>query len=244
LDFNSLKRITDSFNVSDIMLLLEIVVVVCKGKIQPMSKRHIPSGFGSSGFRTKRQKTDAKQAALDLLASFAKDSIVCYTDGACQGNPGPYGSGAHVVFMDPVHSDTMEAYKVGSARGTNNVAELEAVALALEMVEDRTRTDETIKTRPIEILTDSRYVEGLLSKNFRASANVELVARVRRALSEAQSAVASPPGGRRVRVHWVAGHVDTPGNHRADALANSAAAIAARTLAAAAAAASGDDCKE
>jgi hypothetical protein len=59
------------------------------------------SGFGSAGKRSKKQKENALAGHKELLASFGRNDIICYTDGSCLGNPGPCGSGAAIFFPLP-----------------------------------------------------------------------------------------------------------------------------------------------
>ena len=129
------------------------------------------------------------------------DTIVVYTDGACQGNPGPSGAGI-VVAWGP-HRLEKSLYL---GRGTNNTAELTAILEALRAI----RTPE----RRVELHTDSRYAVGVLDGSFRVRANRELVARI-------QEQMARFP---RLVLHWVPGHAGDPDNERADALAREAIA--------------------
>jgi ribonuclease HI len=159
------------------------------------------SGFGSAGTRTKEQAAGALAAAGDLVASFAPDAVLGFTDGACQGNPGPCGAGAVVKLPDGRHLERSKALGIG----TNNVGELSAVGLALDLLDEA----EVPATAAIEIMTDSKYTNGVLALGWKAKANVPLIESLRRRLAQ-----------RRVRIHWVAGHVGIPENERADELAN------------------------
>jgi ribonuclease HI len=160
------------------------------------------SGFGKAGTRTQAQATAARQAAADLIAGFHRDAVVCFTDGACRGNPGPAGSGAVVKLPDgTVH----EAYRaLGTA--TNNVGELTAIVLALDILDQQVVPGDS----RVEILTDSKYVHGLLMLGWKAKANQALIATVKRRMADFT----------KLNVHWIAGHVGIPENERADALAN------------------------
>lgn len=142
----------------------------------------------------------AARAAEDLLASLSSETIRAFTDGACRGNPGPAGSGVYIEFPDGRRFELARSL----GRATNNIAELTAIDLALDQLE---REDTSL---PIAVLTDSSYSIGVLVKGWKAKANQELVARIR-------ERVGRMPG---ITFHWVAGHVGTEGNERADALAN------------------------
>ncbi len=159
------------------------------------------SGFGSAGSRTQAQAAAAKQSAERLLAGFRDDAAVCFTDGACKGNPGPAGAGAVVMLPDGTTHERYAALGVA----TNNVGELSAIGLAIDILDEQGFPAES----QAEICTDSKYTYGLLELGWKAKSNTELVAKLRRKIS-----------GRKVRLHWVAGHVGIPENERADALAN------------------------
>ena len=159
------------------------------------------SGFGSAGTRTKEQSAGALAAAADLVASFAPDAVLAFTDGACQGNPGPCGAGAVVRLPDGRHLERSKALGIG----TNNVGELSAVGLALDLLDEADVRPEV----QVELMTDSKYTNGVLALGWKAKANVELIAALKSRLKK-----------RPVRIHWVAGHVGIPENERADELAN------------------------
>jgi len=125
-------------------------------------------GFGKAGKRTETQAAAAREHIQELLKSFAPNSLICYTDGACKGNPGPAGAGVYVQFP-AADVKTGKSLKRYSALGqaTNNIAELTAIKMALELVE-KTRTENPQETPwndigPIQILSDSEYAIGILS---------------------------------------------------------------------------------
>ncbi|RME24921.1 MAG: reverse transcriptase-like protein [Deltaproteobacteria bacterium] len=157
------------------------------------------SGFGSAGSRSKAQATAARESARELLESLPDDAAVCFTDGACKGNPGPAGAGCVVRMPDGTRHEDWRAL----GTGTNNIGELTAIAMALDIL-DREGFD-----GPVHVLTDSRYSKGVLVDGWKAKANQELVATVQDRLRR-----------RDVTLHWIAGHVGIPDNERADALAN------------------------
>jgi len=99
------------------------------------------------------------------------NAIHVWTDGACTGNPGPAGLG--VVIIDGSARQELSEYL---GEGTNNIAELTAILRGLEEVRDRERT--------VLVYSDSAYSIGLLSKNWKAKANVELVAKLRKLTSQ------------------------------------------------------------
>jgi len=160
------------------------------------------SGFGSAGTRTARQAALAKEAAHKLLDELDPDVVRAYTDGACRGNPGPAGAGAVVELPDGRRGEASRAL----GRGTNNVGELTAVALALDLLEDAGVSHDT----PVALLSDSSYVNGVLTRGWKAKANRDLILPLRSRLDEWPN----------LEILWVAGHAGTAGNERADVLAN------------------------
>jgi ribonuclease HI len=134
--------------------------------------------------------------------------VVIYTDGACKGNPGPGGWGAVLQ-----HRGREREIFGGEAATTNNRMELTAVIRALESLKRKV---------PVEIYTDSQYVKngietwiGTWKKNGWKTADKKPVKNADLWLELDQLARKHD-----VAWHWVRGHADTEGNHRADALAN------------------------
>lgn len=160
------------------------------------------SGFGKAGTRSQAQATAARAAAKELVDGFHRDAVVCFTDGACRGNPGPAGAGAVVKLPDGAVHETYRAL----GRATNNVGELTAIVLALDILDQQVVPGDS----RIEILTDSRYVHGLLMLGWKGKANQALISTIKRRMKDFP----------RMRVHWIAGHVGIPENERADELAN------------------------
>ena len=171
---------------------------------QPAQASKKASGFGSAKTRTAAQAEQARESAQRLLQSFASNAVICFTDGSCQGNPGPAGLG---VLMQLSETE-QHTESIFLGQGTNNVAELSAIETALKMVEAHNVPDE----RPVEILTDSKYSHGILTLNWKPKANQALVQRIKQRIKNRG----------RIRIHWVAGHAGIPQNERADELANQA----------------------
>ena len=84
--------------------------------------------------------------AADPLAAKA-NTTVAYTDGACKGNPGTGGWGAHLIFSD---GRTQDLYG-GEAQTTNNRMELMGAIQALT---------HSPPAHTLEIWTDSSYVKN------------------------------------------------------------------------------------
>lgn len=126
-----------------------------------------------------------------------------YTDGACTGNPGPMGIG--VVVLAPDGTRTEHSEFLGN--GTNNIAELTAIACGLSLVP---------WDQPVTLYTDSAYAIGVLSQGWKAKANQTLIQEIRGHIQ------------RFLHLRWVkvAGHAGIAENERCDVLAREAIANA------------------
>jgi ribonuclease HI len=135
-------------------------------------------------------------------ASPPAGTVIAYTDGACSGNPGPAGLGYAIIGADGARVQRGEPL----GRGTNNIAELTAILRVLQIQEG--------SAAPLVIHTDSTYAIGVLTQGWKAKANAELIAEIRRRLR------AFP----KVELRKVAGHAGVPENELVDELARRAAA--------------------
>lgn len=160
----------------------------------------------AAGFRGKAGKPQASKSSSAFNSATPDGAIVVYADGACSGNPGPAGIG--IVLIDGKRRRELSHY-LGHA--TNNIAELTAIQLAAEAIED--------VSRPVRMFTDSQYSIGVLQKGWKAKANVELVAGTRKQLARLED----------VELRYVPGHAGVPLNERADTLAVQAVSDRAST---------------
>ena len=220
-------------------------------------------GPGKAGRKKKGSAADdaaKREAARALIASLPDDAIVAAADGGCAGNPGPTGSGAVVCLPsadaaanrgraarlasapaahDRACGEWREGWRAMGPRATNNVGELAAVGLALDLA---LRHVPAYGARPppapdadaplppqlpalrraamgrprraeLHVLCDSKYAIGCLSYT---AVNVSrgLAARVLQKLARATHL------GFDVHLHHVFGHVGVPLNERADFLAD------------------------
>jgi ribonuclease HI len=107
-------------------------------------------------------------------------------------------------LLDAVGTLVREAYRfLGSA--TNNIAELTAIEMVYDHLPDGAG---------VIVHTDSKYSIGVLTLNWKAKANIELIARIKRTIA-----------GRPTLMKYVPGHSGVPLNERADELAREAIAM-------------------
>jgi len=159
------------------------------------------SGFGKAGTRTAAQSLAAAGDAKTRINALSPEVVRAFTDGACSGNPGPAGSGCVVKLPD---GRVIERHRA-LGEGTNNIAELVAIGMALEVLRDEGLDRQT----PVAVFSDSSYCRGVLSQGWKAKANGVLIRKLKEAMAEWPHA----------ELHWVAGHVGIAENERADALA-------------------------
>lgn len=130
--------------------------------------------------------------------------IVAYVDGACSGNPGPMGAGALLLLRN---QNRIKQISVSLGKGTNNIAELQAVSLALSTIFQRART-----TTQVTVRTDSQYCIGVLSKGWKISKNPDLIKTIKELISQFN----------RVNFEFVRAHNGDKYNQWADNLARRA----------------------
>ena len=137
------------------------------------------------------------------------NTTVAYTDGACKGNPGAGGWGAHLIFSD---GRTQDLYG-GDKETTNNRMELMGAIQALT---------HSPHEHNLEIWTDSSYVkkgitewiEGWKKRGWKTASKKPVA---NQDLWQQLDALCQR---RDVAWHWVKGHAGHAGNEKADELAN------------------------
>ena len=153
--------------------------------------------------------TSGPSYTAHLLGKPLANAVQIWTDGACTGNPGPMGIG--MVVITPRKRLERGEYL---GLGTNNIAELTAIARGIEMAMSLGLDPQT----PLAVHTDSAYAIGVLGQGWKAKANTEVIAQLR-------SSLASHPNLRFVKVEAHAGIYD---NERCDELARMAITQRAR----------------
>ena len=140
------------------------------------------------------------------------NSVIIYTDGGCEGNPGPGGWGAVVR-----RGDSVAEISGSELATTNNRMELTAAIEALSTLTERSE---------VSLFTDSQYVKngislwikgwkrkGWLTSTKEPVKNVDLWQRLDAVVAK-----------HRVTWKWVKGHAGNADNERCDGLAGRAIA--------------------
>lgn len=149
-----------------------------------------------------------KNNAIDPMAA-KTDTTVAYTDGACKGNPGAGGWGAHLIFSD---GRTQDLYG-GDSNTTNNRMELMGAIQALK---------HSPRELKLEIWTDSSYVKNGITEwigNWKKK-GWKTASRKPVANQDLWQQLDELRQNRDVDWHWVKGHAGHAGNEKADELAN------------------------
>jgi ribonuclease HI len=166
--------------------------------------------------------TRAKYRSASLpgnLPEAAPGEVLLWTDGACQGNPGPGGWAAVICWDD----GEVEERSGGLPHTTNNVMEMTAALEGLRALPTGSRA---------VVVTDSRYLhDGMTSwltgwkrKGWKTAAGAPV--KNQELWQALESAVAAHES---VRWHWVKGHIGHELNERADVLAVAATQAAAQS---------------
>jgi len=144
---------------------------------------------------------DLKEAmAASGLQKSPEYNVFAYTDGACAGNPGPAGAAA-IVFFENIEIPL----KKFLGRATNNIAELEAIKMAMELVNPK-------ELIGIRIFTDSKYAINACQSTSKIWKNKDLVKQIWALMDKF----------REVEFIHVAGHQGDQLQERADGLAKEA----------------------
>jgi cyclic pyranopterin phosphate synthase len=122
------------------------------------------------------------------------EQIHIYTDGSCQGNPGPGGWAA--IIRRNGQDTELAGHEDGT---TNNRMEVMAAIKGLET---------TPEDSNVTLYSDSQYLVNTMTRGWKRRANVDLWNRLDTLVAQ-----------RNVAWEWVRGHMGHPENERADQLA-------------------------
>lgn len=165
-------------------------------------KSDAPENLVKKGEGKRKTKPAAGKSDTPKQVSHDEPGVIhAFTDGASSGNPGPSGIG--IVLRYGQHEKKISRF-IG--QGTNNIAELEAIRVALNAIKN--------PQLPIRIYTDSSYALGLLAKGWKPKKNQELVETIKTEMKRFRD----------LTFVKVQGHAGIEGNEHADKLATSAIA--------------------
>ncbi len=136
----------------------------------------------------------------EYIKKRGKRQFICWTDGACSGNPGP--GGWAFVITDRDGNVILERSGFSEA-STSNRMEMTAIIEALSSIPPTSR---------VHIKTDSRLIANTYNKGWRRNKNLDLWRRFDEAVRRHNSVI----------IEWVKGHNKIELNERADHLATTA----------------------
>lgn len=171
----------------------------------------------AKAYTAQKQAKPADPSPATTTTENRTSGITIYTDGACEGNPGPGGWGAIVIYQD----GTEQIFCGGNPETTNNRMELMAPITALENLRE---------SSVVTVYSDAKYVvdgvekgwarswksKGWIRSNGQPALNPDLWQRLLEAIDRHT----------KVTFRWIKGHDGNPYNERCDRLAVEAAAHA------------------
>ena len=150
----------------------------------------------------KRKKSKKPLKAKPNDSSPNEEGVISvFTDGACEGNPGPAGAG--IYFKHGKREREISRY-LGQA--TNNIAELTAIKIALKEIKQ--------PQLPVKLYTDSEYCHGILSLGWKSTRNLRLISEIKEEMRRFRD----------LRIIKIDGHSGIEENERVDKLARKAIA--------------------
>ena len=150
--------------------------------------------------RDKKRKTPEKQPSPSpLMETKDPNAIIVFTDGACEGNPGPAGIGIVLQYRD--QKKEISRF-IGP--GTNNIAELTAIKIALQEIKS--------PHLPIILYTDSAYSAKTLDGSWKAKKNQKLIEETKKEMVRFSN----------LTIIKIKGHAGIEENETADQLARQA----------------------
>ena len=129
-----------------------------------------------------------------------------YTDGSCRANS---NGGIGIVWLKD--GKKVFEYSKGFKEVTNNRMELLAIGYALLSIKKPINS--------LEIISDSEYAIGVLTKPWKPKKNIELIARIKKQIERTQKLVKEPIKFRHTRGHQKGDNNNVIFNNRADFLA-------------------------
>jgi ribonuclease HI len=123
--------------------------------------------------------------------------IHIWTDGSWNHITKDMGIGIYAIY----HGMTTQ-YSAYIGKGTNNIAELTAIKIAL-------KKSLKYKQTPVRIFTDSQYCVGVLLLGWTAKVNIPLINSIKVLMFNFDD----------IKIKWVPGHGESKGNQIADEIA-------------------------
>jgi ribonuclease HI len=204
----AINQTVDMFKATKVNIKLIEPEVTYKAVVDVMMVRAPSywSRLGSSKNRKAEQTEESKEVVKDLIGDPTDTTIVAFTDGSCQGNPGPCGSGA---VLYPGDNEGISLKRPAEQSGSILLAELAAILMVLEHCIAALQDGFT----DIKILSDSQTAVGILILNWKSSNYIDTISDIKENLGTLMRY------GMRTTLSWIPGHANITGNEIADQLA-------------------------
>ena len=170
----AINQTVDMFKATKVDIKLIEPKVTYKAGVDVMMMRapSYRSRLGGSKNRTAEQTEESKEVVKDLIGDPTDTTIVAFTDGSCQGNPGPCGSGA---VLYPGDNEGISLKRPVAQRGSILLAELVAILMVLEHCIAALKDGFT----DIKILSDSQTAVGILTLNWKSSNYIDTISDIK-----------------------------------------------------------------
>ena len=185
--------------------------------LQPSKRRpEYWDRLGSSKSRTEEQQIESRSIIQGLLDNCTQTSVIAFTDGSCQPNPGPCGAGS-CIFI-PYQDDPVCLKKPVSSHSSILLGELVAILITLDyVIEEMTRANFS----DLHIFSDSQSAIGILELGWQPTHHKHTVDEIKQKIKKLEQ------NNIKVHILWTPGHANIKGNEEADRLAKEASSEAA-----------------
>jgi ribonuclease HI len=210
----AINQTVDMFKATKVDIKLIEPEVTYKAGVDVMMMRapRYWSRLGSLKNRTAEQteEIEIKEVVKYLIGDPKDTTIVAFTDGSCQGNPGPCGSGA---VLYPGDYEGISLKRPVAQRGSILLTELVAILMVLEHCIVALKDGFT----DIKILSDSQIAVGIMTLNWKSSNYIDTISDIKKKIGTVMRY------GMRTTLSWIPGHANIAENEIADQLAKEAA---------------------
>ena len=187
--------------------------------LQPCKKRpEYWNRLGSSKSRSEDQQNESRSIIQNLLDNCTPDSVIAFTDGSCQPNPGPCGAGS-CIFM-PYQDIPIHLKKPVSYHSSILLGELVAILMTLNHLLNEVHNNSS-QFSNIHIFSDSQSAIGILQLGWKPTQHKHTIAEIKQTIQDLKNKNIS------VHISWTPGHANIKGNEEADRLAKEASSEAA-----------------
>ena len=128
------------------------------GKVAPGAHAAVAGGGG----RGRKRKSRSCEEALQLIQAPPPGSLLLYSDGGAKPNPGPCGAGL-VASLD---SEWVVSLSAGLGHGSNNLGEVFAFGMALDVGLLRAAEEAPGQDRTFFLISDSTLAIGVITKGY------------------------------------------------------------------------------